>query len=93
MMQSFERLSLQNGLPLARKFFDFYKDAQNASDRFNEGVDNALLIICTIFGMPLRPDTQVKIDSIRQDLGSIEDEHLQAVLMKRFFYDEVKALC
>lgn len=93
MLQSFEHLSLQNGLPLARKFFEFYKDVEKAPDRFNEGAENALLIICIIFGMPLRPDAQARIDSIRQNLGSVEDEHFLALLMKRFFYDEVKALC
>ena len=93
MLQSFERLSLQNGLPLTRKFFEFFKDIQKAPDRFNEGAENALLIINVIFGIPLRPDARARIDLIRQGLRSVEDEHFHALLMKRFFYDEVKTLC
>lgn len=92
MTRCFEKLSLQNGLPIARKFFDFYKNADKAPERFNEGADNALLIICIIFGMPLRPDAQAKVDTIRQEIGSVEDEQFQALLMKRFFNDEAKKL-
>lgn len=93
MLQSFERLSLQNGFLLTRKFFEFFKDIQGAPDRFNEGSENAFLMTNVIFGMPLQPDAQARIDSIRQSLGSVEDEHFHALLIKRFFYDEVKALC
>ena len=91
-MRSFEKLSLQNGLPLARKFVEFFKNVDKAPKRFNEGAENANLLICIVYGMPLRPDAQAKIDTIRRGIGSVEDEQFQSLLMKRFFNDEVEKL-
>ena len=75
------------------KFFEFFKDPEKASDRFDEGAENALIMINVMLKMPLRPNAQSKVESISQDLNSVEYEHYHAVLMKRFFYDEVRALC
>lgn len=93
MAQSFERLSFVNSLPITLKYFEFFKDPQKASDRFNEGKENALIIISVILKIPLGPDAQSRIHSISEDLDSVDYEYYHAVLMKRFFYDEVRTLC